>query len=105
MLIAIAKFVLLFFVIFASITVNLPDGVIARIGLNPSYLFAALLAISITGLMLHRHLLLIVLVVFLSIASNMSESITSSWGVDRDYLFATLIAIVIVPLLNRSFQN
>ncbi|GMR21006.1 MAG: hypothetical protein BMS9Abin36_1604 [Gammaproteobacteria bacterium] len=98
------KLLLLFLVLFMSIAVNLPDSYIARLGIEPDYIIAALAAIVVAGLVVHRKLLLIVLVVALSIGTNMPEPFMTSIGVGRDYLFATLIAIVIVPWIIEQFR-
>lgn len=87
-----------------SIVINLPDSYIARLGIEPNYMIAALAAIVIAGLMVHRRLLLIVLVVGLSIGTNMPETYMSSIGVSRDYLFATLVAIVIIPWIVEQLR-
>ncbi len=87
-----------------SIAINLPDSYIARVGIEPDYIMAALAAIVIAGLIVHRKLLLIVLVVALSIGTNMPESFMVSIGVGRDYLFATLIAIVVIPWIIEQFS-
>ena len=85
-----------------STAINLPDGIIARAGINANYLTAALLAIVISGLVIHRKLFFIVLVLSLIIGANMPERIMSSIGIDRDYVFATLIAIIIIPFFVSS---
>jgi len=72
------------------------------VGIDANYLTAALLAIVIAGLVVHRKLLFIVLVVSLSIGANMPEMFMSSIGINRDYLFATLIAIIILPFFVSS---
>ncbi|MEE9159663.1 MAG: hypothetical protein V3U60_14940 [Gammaproteobacteria bacterium] len=96
------KIILVFLILFISTTINLPDGIIARLGINANALTAALFAIVISGLVVHRKLLFIVLVVSLSIGTNMPETFMSSIGIDRDYLFVTLIAIIIIPFFVSS---
>ncbi len=90
------KILFVFLILFMSISINLPDSVIARVGIDANYLTAGLLAIVISGLLATRKLFLVVLVVSLCIGANMPETFMSSFGIDRDYLFATLIAIVIL---------
>ena len=87
-----------FLVLFLTISVNLPHSIIDRVGFDADLLLAALVAVVITGLVIHRQLFLIVLVLFCTIAANLPVAIISTWGVDRDYFFATLIALVLLPI-------
>lgn len=91
------KYLFVFLVMFLSIAVNLPDGMISRLGFNANYLLAALVAVALTGLVVHRRLFLVVLVIVCTIGANLPVSVTDSMGVDRDILFATLIALVVIP--------
>ena len=94
-----AKYFLSFLVIFLSIAANLPDSMIARLGLDANYLLAALVAVAITGLIAHRHILLVVLVLSCTIGANLPEDVIELLGMDRDILFATLIALVVIPFI------
>ncbi len=96
------KFLLLFLVLFMTVSINLPGGMIARIGLDPGYLLAALVAIAVAGMVIHRHILLVLLVVLLTIGANLPEGASASLGIDRDYLIATLVGIVVLPLFIDS---
>ncbi|MGD8784902.1 MAG: hypothetical protein PVF28_05840 [Thioalkalispiraceae bacterium] len=100
----IAKFSLVFLIVFLSIVINLPDSMIARLGLDANYLLAALAAIAIAGLLVHRRMLLIFLVLLCTIGANLPESVIEHIGIDRDILFATLIALVIVPFIAGKIE-
>ena len=89
---------LVFIISFLSIAINLPDSMIARLGFDPDYLMAALVAVAITGLTLHRRMLLVVLVVFCSIAANLPAEVVHGWGLDKDYIIATLAVLVLLPV-------
>lgn len=99
-----AKFILSFLIIFLSIVSNLPDGMIARLGMDANYLLAALAAVAITGLVVHRHILLIVLVLTCTIGANLPEDVIDYLGIDRDILFATLIALVVIPFIAGKIE-
>jgi hypothetical protein len=77
---------------------------IARLGLDANYLLAALAAIAIAGLLVHRRMLLIFLVLLCTIGANLPESVIEHIGIDRDILFATLIALVIVPFIAGKIE-
>ncbi len=92
-----AKFILFFLIIFLSIAVNMPDSMIARMGFDANYLLAALAAVAITGLIVHRRLLLVVLVIISTIGANLPVAVADQLGLDRDILVASLIALVVIP--------
>ena len=98
------RIVLVTLILFMSIAVNLPDSVIARLGFDPDYLKAALLAVIIAGLTRYHNLALMVLVVLLSIAANMPLDMARELGVDRDVFTATLVAIVLSTRVSRWFD-
>ena len=95
------KFVALFLIIFMSVVINLPDGYIARLGIDANVIMAALVAFVLAGLIMHLRLALIVLVVCLSIGANLPESAAESFGVNRDYLLVGLVAFVLLPFFAR----
>ena len=92
------KTILIFIVLFLTIAINLPHGMIARMGFDADFLIAALIAVVLTGLLKHRQLFLIILVVFCAIAANIPEEMISQWGIDPDYFLGILIALVILPI-------
>ena len=92
------KALLVFIVLFLTITINLPHGMIARVGFDANYLIAALAAVVITGLIMHRQLFLIVVVLFLCGAANMPGEMMQHWGLEKDYFLAVLIAMVVLPV-------
>ena len=87
-----------FVVLFLTISINLPHSIITRMGFDANFLFAALIAVVITGLIMHRQLFLIVLVLFCTLMANLPTEIINTWGVEREYFFATLIALVVLPI-------
>lgn len=91
------KFVLVFIVMLMTIGANLPDGAIARLGLDPDWLKAALAAWILTALVAHRRMALIVLVVFMSLMANLPMDV----GIDKDILLGSLVAVVVTPYLAR----
>ena len=89
------KYLLVFIVMLMTIGVNLPEGMIARVGMDPNWLKAALAAWILTALVIHRRLALIVLVVLMSLLINAPFDI----GIDKDILLAGLVAVVLTPYL------
>lgn len=97
------KYVALFLVVFISITANLPNGMIARFGVDPNYLIATLAAVVITWLALNRHVLLVVMVGILCIAANVPEATAARIGYDRDIMLATMVALLLIHPIRRLF--
>lgn len=92
------KSVLIFIILFLTIAINLPHGMIARMGFDADILIAVLIAVVLTGLLQHRQLFLIILVVFCALAANVPEEMVRGWGLDPDYFLGVLIALVILPI-------
>lgn len=95
------RFALIFLTLLMSIGVNLDDGFLVRLGVDPDILMAALTAFVIAGLILHHRLALIVLVVLLTLGANVPAEYAASWGYDPDYLLGALVAIVVSPWIGR----
>ncbi|MCZ6501286.1 MAG: hypothetical protein O6945_02085 [Gammaproteobacteria bacterium] len=92
---------LIFLVLMITIAINLEDNMIARLGFQPTFLIITLVAVVITGLVMHRDLALVFLVLFLSVGANMPAGFMSNFGIDRDILTGILGAIVLVPLVAK----
>ena len=90
--------VLVFLVLFLTISVNLPDSIITRVGFDANVLLAALVAVVMTGLIQHKNILLIILVVLCSVFANMPADVMHGWGLDSDYFFGVLVALVVTPI-------
>ena len=92
------KAVLIFIILFLTIAINLPHGMIARLGFDADILIAVLIAVVLTGLLQHRQLFLIILVVFCALAANVPAEMVRGWGLDPDYFLGVLVALVILPI-------
>lgn len=95
------KGIFIFVVFMMSIAVNAEDNVLARLGLDGNYLLMGLVAMVLTGLVMHRDLMLIVLVLLLSIGANLPADLMHNFGVDRDYFVGALGAIVLIPIISK----
>ncbi|MDH5612939.1 MAG: hypothetical protein OEY66_10840 [Gammaproteobacteria bacterium] len=92
------KSVLIFIILFLTIAINLPHGMIARMGFDANVLIAALIAVVLAGLLRQRQLFLIILVVFCALAANVPDEMVEEYGLDPDYFLGILIALVILPM-------
>ena len=87
-----------------TITINLEDNMIARLSFEPTLLKITLVAVVITGLVMHRNLALVVLVLFLSIGANMPAGFMLNFGIDRDIPTGILGAIILVPFIAKIIE-
>ncbi len=71
---------LIFLVLMITIAINLEDNMISRLGFEPTFLKITLVAVVITGLVMHRGLALVVLVLFLSVEANMPDGFMLNFG-------------------------
>lgn len=95
------RFGLIFLTLTMAIGVNLDEGFLARLGVNPNILLVALLAFIITGLIVHRHLALIIMVTLMAVGANVPATTAATAGYDPDYLLAGLAALVFAPLIGE----
>ena len=95
---------LIFLLLAMTIAINVENNVMARLGFDQGFLRIGLIAMVVTGLIMHRTLLLIVLVLFLSIGANMPAEFMLNFGINPDIFFGALVAIVLVPVAIRIFD-
>jgi len=53
------RFILLFFTLTMSLAINMDEGILLRLGIDTNFLFISLIAVIITGLIVHRHLAIV----------------------------------------------
>ena len=99
------RFAIVFFTIFLSVGINLPDEVLARYNIEPNILMMAMAAFIIAGLISHASLGLILLIVFLAVAVNIPVEFTQSIGYDPDIMLVALIALVLLPFTMKQITR
>jgi hypothetical protein len=95
------EFGIVFLTLTLCIGANMRDGFLTRLGFDADIMLAALCALAITALLVHRQMTLIILVVGVTIAANVPEEYAASIGYDPDIMLAALVALLIVPVLKR----
>ena len=98
------KILLFFVVIFASLSVNVSDSMIGRLGFDANYLFVALAALVFSGMVAQRRAIVMVAAATLAIVANLPETMVSGYGLDRDYVAAGLIALLATPYVIEWFE-
>lgn len=89
---------LVFIILFLTLSVNLPNSFISRMGFNADILMAALVAVVLTGLVQFKNMFLTILVILCSVFANMPDEVMHGWGLDNDYFFGVLVALLITPI-------
>lgn len=84
-----------------AVAINLPDGILVRIGLDATALKATLLVLIFVGLVVYRGLALIVLTAMVVLGASLPAELAARWGLDRQALFYTLLLLVAIPLYVR----
>ena len=92
------KSILVFIVLFLTLAINLPHGMIARMGFDADILIAVLIAVVLTGLLRHKQLFLIILVVGCALAANVPDEMVREFGLDPDYFLGVLVALTVLPI-------
>lgn len=98
------KIVLFFIVALVSLTVNLSDSVIGRMGFHANYLLVGLVALVCSGMVARRRGIIMVAAAALMIVANLPEATVSQYGMDRDYVAAALIALLATPYVIEWFE-
>ncbi|MEW5754962.1 MAG: hypothetical protein AB1810_01530 [Pseudomonadota bacterium] len=93
------KYAVFFIVLLVSLGANMPDGVIARLGLEPNYLIALGICAVFTWMCVGRHTAVMVAIALLSIGANLTAASAQGMGIDRDVLAALMFSMVILPAL------
>jgi hypothetical protein len=92
------KPLLFFFVVFASLSANLGDSLIGRLGLKADYFSAALTSLICALLVIRRRLAVIITASILAVLASVPAVVTAN-TLDRDYLYGFFIAVLIAPYL------
>ncbi|MDH5711480.1 MAG: hypothetical protein OEZ15_07460 [Gammaproteobacteria bacterium] len=97
------KMVLIFIVLFLTMAINLPHGMIMRLGFDADILIAVLVAVVLAGLLRNSQLFLVFLVVICMVAANLPGEMLIEYGIDPDYFLGILIALSLFPIGNKLF--
>jgi hypothetical protein len=94
---------LLLMVTFISIVFILPEDSILR-GLDRTYMFTALVIITMIALTHYSKLVVVAAVLIVSIGANLPQDIARILNLDTRILMIALVAIVLVALANQIFK-
>jgi hypothetical protein len=95
------EFGIVFLILTLCIGANMRGGFLMRLGFDANIMLAALCAIVIAALVVHRRMTMIVLVVGVTVAANLPKEFAASIGYDPDIMLAALVVLLVVPLLRR----
>ena len=85
-------------IIFMTLGITLTKALLERIGMDTNYLYIALGALVVSGLLVYRGLLLIIIALLMSLAVNLPGDLLAQYSLDRDVLMVVLLLMVIFPV-------
>lgn len=85
-------------IIFMTLGITLSKALLERIGMDTNYLYIALGALVVSGLLVYRGLLLIIIALLMSLAVNLPCDLLAQYSLDRDVLMVVLLLMVIFPV-------
>lgn len=85
-------------IIFMTLGITLSKALLERIGMDTNYLYIALEALVVSGLLVYRGLLLIIIALLMSLAVNLPGDLLAQYSLDRDVLMVVLLLMVIFPV-------
>ncbi|MDG2090998.1 MAG: hypothetical protein P8J61_07855 [Gammaproteobacteria bacterium] len=91
-------------ILFLTLGITLSQALLERIGMETDYLFIALGALVVSGLLVYRGLLLIIIALIICIAVNMPDMLIR-YSLDRDILMVVLLLMVIFPIGVRGARK
>ena len=95
---------LVFSVFITTFSMNIEDNLIARIGVQESYLCILIVAITCSALLAKHNLYLIATITMFSLNANMPADFSLNFGFDRDYYAGIMLAMVLQPIVARTFD-
>lgn len=85
-------------IIFMTLGVTLSRALLERVGMETDYLFIALGALVVSGLLVYRGILLIVIALLMSLAVNLPGDVLMQYSIDKDVLMVILLLMIIFPI-------
>lgn len=92
--------VFLFFAV--TLTMNVDDNLLARLGLGGNFALIFALSVFFTAIMVGRSMLIVGTAVVLCLVANMPADFTLNFGFDRDYYAGILVALLLQPVIARA---
>lgn len=92
-------------IIFITIGITLSQALLERLGIETNYLYIALGAMMVSGLLVSRGLLLIIIAILMSVAVNLPIEFLLEYSIDRDVLMVFLLLMVIFPVGVRGARK
>lgn len=96
-----AKSLLLFSLLAATLILNVDDNALARLGLENPYGVAAAIALLGTILLKHQSIGVITLAMLFSLNANMPADFVLNFGYDRDIFAGLMLAMMVIPFMAR----
>ena len=95
------RIAILFLLFSVTLSMNLDDNLIARLGFSVNLGLILVLATTCTLFVARSRELIVALIVFLSLNANMPADFSLNLGYDRDLYGGLMLALLLQPLLMR----
>jgi hypothetical protein len=85
-------------ILFVTVGVTFTTILLQRLGFEPNYLFIALGAVLVAGLLVYRGVLLILLAIAISVSLSLPTELLQQYSIDRDVLIVVQILMILFPI-------
>lgn len=92
--------VLVLIVTIMSIAANLPEGIMAQLGINQTYLLLGLVAVVAVSLVRYLTFTLVLVIAILAVGANLPADLAQEFGVDTQIMLFALFAMVATSFVN-----
>lgn len=92
--------VLVLIVTIMSVAANLPEGTMAQLGINQTYLLLGLVAVVAVSLVRYLKFTLVLVIAILAVGANLPSDLAQEFGVDPQIMLFALLAMVATSFVN-----
>lgn len=96
-----AQYILSFLILSLTAGITIGNEVLIFLRIDRNYLIITLIAVVVSLLAAHRHILFVVLIVGVSLAVNLPVDVLVDFGINKNILLLTLMVIILEPLFRR----
>lgn len=83
-----------------SVGANLPEGIMAQIGINQTYLLIGLVAVVAVSLVRYLKFTLVLVIAIMAVGANLPSDLAQEFGVDPQIMLFALVAMVATSFIN-----
>ena len=96
-----AQYILSFLILLLTTGVTIGNELLLFLQIDRNYLIITLIAVVVSLLAAHRHILFVVLIVGISLSVNLPVDVLVAFGINKNILLLTLMVIILEPFFRR----